>query len=110
MPVYAAVDLKKIPTVPIEDIKVFTMAQKLERLELRLAKVEVFNQSSEGMSNKGNVVQGNRDDGGIAMGNAGSIGREDTIMSVDLCQDGGAAGGSLEEAWSLTIGQQWQRK
>ena len=48
------------------------MAQKLERLELRIAI-------------KGIVVQGNRNDGGIATGNAGPFGRADTIMSVDLC-------------------------
>lgn len=43
LPTYVAQNISRIPTVPIEDIEIFIMAQKLENLESRLKKVEVGN-------------------------------------------------------------------
>lgn len=40
LPTFAAANLARIPTVAIEDIEVFIMAQKLEKLETRLVAVE----------------------------------------------------------------------
>ena len=43
LPTYVAQNISRIPTVAIEDIEIFIMAQKLENLDSRLKKVEVGN-------------------------------------------------------------------
>jgi len=41
LPTYVAQNLARIPTVSIEDIETFIMAQKIENLEIRMKKLEV---------------------------------------------------------------------
>ena len=41
MPIYVAQNIARIPTVPIEDIEIFVMSQKLENLDSRMKKIEV---------------------------------------------------------------------
>jgi len=53
LPVYVAQNLARIPTVAIEDIEVFIMAQKLDQLETRLKKVEVGHLLVDKSSGKG---------------------------------------------------------
>ena len=52
MPIYVAQNISRIPTVPIEDIEIFIMSQKLENLELRMRKMEVEKVCSDHLSTK----------------------------------------------------------
>src|SRR3989442_1530838 len=54
MPVFVAQNITRIPTVPIEDMEVFIMAQKLEQFENRLQKIEVgYHSGDSGMIRRG---------------------------------------------------------
>ena len=57
LPCFVAKCISKIPTIPIEDIETYIIAQKLEKLVSRMLKLEVSN--SLGVSN--NVVRMDQD-------------------------------------------------
>jgi hypothetical protein len=45
LPRYVALNLQRIPTVAVEDVELFVMANKLEQMESRISKLELNNES-----------------------------------------------------------------
>jgi hypothetical protein len=95
LPIYVAQNLARIPTVPIEEIEIFIMSQKLERLDSRMKKLEVESALAENViSREGPVISG-----GV------NLTANKEIPTGAMCDSANAnsASGEGEGSWSTVV-------
>jgi hypothetical protein len=110
LPVYVARNISRIPTVPIEDIEIFIMAERLERVDSRLKRIEVERSAISRDDNETVRVldPGNKkEDGASAQGHSGGYGATASGAVRGNGQDssGGSRGVLLEGSGSAESGR-----
>src|SRR2546425_5681940 len=95
LPMYVAKNLSRIPSVPIEDIEIFIMSQKLEKLDSRMKKLEVESALAENVITKGGPV--------ASVSASSSANKEGPAVITGDLDNANTASGAEEGAWSTVV-------